>query len=254
MDIITIPLGEHPELEVYPLADVHLGDPKTDEEMFKAFAKNILKEDNRFIIINGDLINNAIKTSVSNPYNEKYSPDEQKDMMTDYLMPLKDRILCMVPGNHEERSSKETDCHIIKDIAYRINKKDRYRENGAYINIQFGRDRHGRKLSYAGYIVHGKGGGKKVGSGLAVLQDVTLICDADFYVMGHIHHCEGGKLVYLKPNSIWTKLERFERALVISRPWQDYGGYAQRFLYSPQVKGAKPIILSGRTKDMEIRL
>lgn len=254
MDIITIPLGEFDELEVYPVADVHLGDPKTDEGMFSRFTAFILKEPNRYIILNGDLINNAIKSSVSNVYNEVISPKHQKYVMADYLRPLKDRILCMVPGNHEERNTKDVDNDITEDIAHLIGCQDRYRENGAYLNIQFGKDAHGRKLSYTGYVVHGVGGGKRAGAPANVLEMLPLSYIADFYVIGHMHRRLGFKNSYFRPNATWTRLEQFERAFTIASPWQDFGGYAQRKLYTPQVKGAKPMILSGKSKDIEIRI
>ncbi|HNX82758.1 MAG TPA: metallophosphoesterase [Candidatus Omnitrophota bacterium] len=254
MDIITIPLGEFDELEVYPLADVHFGDPKTDEGLFKRFIQFILDASNRYVILNGDLINNALKSSVSNVYNEQYSPKEQKYMMVELLKPIKDRILCIVPGNHEERSSKDSDTDITKDIAYMIGCEDRYRENGAYINIQFGKDRHGRYLSYTGYIVHGVGGGKRAGAPANVLEMMPLSFMADFYVIAHMHRRLGFKNSYFAPNATWDRLEQKERAYVIASPWQDYGGYAQRKMYTPQVKGAKPLILSGKVKDIEIRI
>lgn len=254
MDIITTRLGEFSELEVYPVSDIHLGDPKTDEGLFTRFTAFILKEPNRYMILNGDLINNATRTSVSNTYNELYSPHNQKYYMADLLKPLKDRILCIVPGNHEERSKKDVDNDITQDIAYMIGCSEKYSENGAYINIQFGKDRHGRYLSYTGYIVHGAGGGKRAGSPANTLEMLPLSFIADFYVMGHVHRRLGFKNTYFKPNATWTRLEQFERAFVISSPWQDYGGYAQRKLYTPQVKGAKPLVLSGRKKEMEIRL
>ncbi len=65
LQIITCKLEPFESLELYPLADVHFGDPKTDEELFKRFIKFISDQPNRFIICDGDLINNAIKTSIS---------------------------------------------------------------------------------------------------------------------------------------------------------------------------------------------
>lgn len=254
MKIITIPLGDFDELEVYPVADVHLGDPKTDEGMFSRFTNMILQQPNRYLILNGDLINNAIKTSVSNVYNETMRPKEQKWAIVNYLKPLRDRILCIIPGNHEERNTKDVDNDITEDIAELIGVHDRYRENAAYINIQFGKDYHGRKLSYTGYIVHGVGGGKRAGAPANILEMLPLSFVADFYVIGHLHRRLGFKNVYYRPNSIWTQLEEFERAFVISSPWQDFGGYAQRKLYTPQGKGTRPLILNGKVKEMEIRI
>ena len=254
MDIITISPGNFEELEIFPLADVHFGDPKTDEPLFRRFLNYLMEAPNRYAILDGDLVNNALKTSVSNVYNEKYSPKEQKRLMVDLLKPIKDRILCMIPGNHEERSLKDADNDITWDIAEMIGREDRYRENGAYINIQFGKDRHGHHISYTGDIVHGVGGGKKAGAPANVLENLPLSFIADFYVIAHMHRRLGFKNSYFAPNATWDKLEQKERAFVIASPWQQFGGYAQRKLYVPQVAGAKPMILNGRVKDIEIRL
>lgn len=252
MDILTIKLPNYDTLEVYPIADIHLGDPKTDEELFKSFLKFILAKPNRYVILDGDLINNAIKTSVSNVYNEKYSPKDQKHMMCEFLRPIKDRILCMVLGNHESRSLKDVDNDIMEDIAYRLGIEDRYNENGIYLNIQFGKDTHGRYLSYTGYIVHGIGGGKSAGAPANILEKLPLSFIADFYIIGHLHRKLAFKNTYFRPNATYDRLEQFERAFVIAAPWQDFGGYAQRKLYTPQSKGASVLILNGRTKGMEI--
>ena len=232
LDIITTPLGAFDSLEVYPVADLHIGDAKTDEELFKWFIKSVEAQPNRYIILAGDLVNNAIKSSVSNVYREKYSPNEQKYMIVEWLRPISDRILCIVPGNHEERNSKDVDNDITKDIAYMLGIQDRYRENGAYINIQFGRDIHGRHLSYTGYIVHGIGGGKTAGAPANILEKLPLTCIADFYIIGHIHRKLAFKNTYFRPNALYERLEQHERAFVIASPWQDYGGYAQMKLYS----------------------
>jgi hypothetical protein len=254
LEIITVKLGAFDALEVYALADVHWGDPKTDEELFYRFTKFILEQPNRFIICDGDLINNATKSSVSNTYNERYPPSKQKRMMIDTLRTLRDRILCMVPGNHEERSKKDVDNDITYDIADAIGRADRFAENGAYLNIQFGNDRHGRYLSYSGYIVHGIGGGKRAGAPANILEMLPLSFIADFYVIGHLHRKLGFKNTYFRPNATWDRLEQHERAFLIASPWQDFGGYAQRKLYTPQSKGASTLILNGREKGMEIRL
>lgn len=254
MDIITVTLGEFETLEVFPLADVHIGDPKTDEGLFSRFTAYVLQKPNRYLLIDGDLINNAITTSVSNTYNEKMSPNKQKYIMTDYLKPLKERILCMVPGNHEERSTKAVDNNIVEDIAYNIGCMDKYKENGAYVNLRFGKDRHLHKISYSFYVVHGAGGGKRAGTPLNTLEMLPLTVQADIYIMGHVHRRAGFKNTYFKPTGHWDRLEQCERAFVVASPWQDFGGYAQRKLYTPTVKGAKPLILSGKDKNVDIVL
>jgi len=233
---------------------LHWGDPKTDEKLFKLFLKHIMSANNRYLVVNGDMINNAIKTSVSNVYNEKYPPGEQKYMLIELLRPVADRIICITPGNHEARSLKDVDLDITKDIAYGIGVEDRYRENGAYCNIQFGKDRHHHHLSYTGYITHGIGGGRSAGAPANILEKMPLMVEADFYIIAHVHKKLTFKNTYLKPNSIYSRLEQFERAFMVSPPWQDYGGYAQRKMYTPQSKGWIKLILNGKTKGMKIEI
>ncbi len=254
MDIITRKLGNLSELEIYPLADLHWGDPKTDEKLFKSFLRHIMAEKNRYMVINGDMVNNAIKTSVSNVYNELYPPGEQKYMMIELLRPVADRIICITPGNHEQRSLKDVDLDITKDIAYGIGIEERYRENGAYVNINFGKDRHGHKLSYTGYIIHGIGAGRSAGAPANVLEKMPLTVEADFYVIAHVHRKLSFKNTYLKPNAIYSRLEQRERAFIVSPPWQDFGGYSQRKMYTPQSKGAVVLKLNGRRKEMKIEI
>jgi hypothetical protein len=174
--------------------------------------------------------------------------------MVNYLKPLRDGILCIIPGNHEERNTKDVDNDITRDIAIMIGREDRYRENAAYINVQFGKDAHHNHLSYTGYIVHGVGGGKRAGAPANILEMMPLSFIADFYVIGHLHRRLGFKNVYYRPNAQFNRLEQHERAFVIAAPWQEFGGYAQRKLYVPSGAGCKPLILSGKKKEMEIRI
>lgn len=136
MDIIEIRLPKEFEtVEIYPLSDLHIGDPKVDKRLFREFIKHILEKPNRFLIYNGDNMNNAIKSSVSNVYNEEMTPREQKKWLKENLKPVADRFLAFVAGNHEERTAKETDQSIVEDIAEYLGKADVYRDDEAYIKL-----------------------------------------------------------------------------------------------------------------------
>ena len=84
-------------LEIYPLMDLHIGDKKTDTVLFYKFIQHILEQPNRYMTIQGDLMNNATKSSVSNVYEETMNPHEQKKWLIHELKCVKDRILCVVP-------------------------------------------------------------------------------------------------------------------------------------------------------------
>ena len=47
-------------IEMLPLSDMHIGSPDFDKAAFQSYIKYILTAPNRFALINGDIINNAL--------------------------------------------------------------------------------------------------------------------------------------------------------------------------------------------------
>ena len=123
---------ESDEAMVIMVADVHLGAIEHDSEKWKQFVKWVQDTPNVYICLGGDLVNNSVKSSVANPFDETMRPAEQKRVMADYLSPIRDRILCAVSGNHEYRSNRETDSDITYDIMSKLDLEDYYRPDIVY--------------------------------------------------------------------------------------------------------------------------
>ena len=87
------------------------------EQEWIAFCRQIASDQNAYIILGGDLMNNATRSSVSNVFEERIRPRDQKKQLVTLLEPVRDRILCMVSGNHERRSGKDADDDPTYDIA-----------------------------------------------------------------------------------------------------------------------------------------
>lgn len=96
------------DITIIPIADVHIGDKLANLKLFKETIERIKNEPNTYTIINGDLCNMALKNSKSDVYSDDLSPMEQVITMVDYLKPIKDKILVIGTGNHEDRTQKET--------------------------------------------------------------------------------------------------------------------------------------------------
>ena len=244
--------SEFNELEVYPLCDLHIGDDKTDIKLFQQFVKFILEKPNRYLTLQGDLMNNALKSSVSNVYNETMNPHEQKKWLIKELRPIASRVLCVVSGNHEERSGKDADVHLMEDVAMALGVEKNFRGNGAFMKVSFGKGDNGKKVAYTFCCIHGFGGGSKPGASANRIEEFLYSMEGiDIMIMGHVHKKLSGRpsrLVIDPRNNI---ISQKDIMWVIASPWQDHGGYAFRMMLKPSPKGKTTIRLSGKEKHFE---
>ena len=72
---------DRPDIIIYPICDVHLGAAEHMEREWESFCKQLFYQQNAYVILGGDLINNATKNSVSNVFEETMRPREQKKRM-----------------------------------------------------------------------------------------------------------------------------------------------------------------------------
>ena len=89
-----------PDIEIWPIADVHLGAAEHNAEAWADFCKQIQAEDNAYVLLLGDLLNNCTRSSISDIWREVLTPRQAKKLMVEMLEPLKSKILAAVTGNH----------------------------------------------------------------------------------------------------------------------------------------------------------
>ena len=75
-------------LKIEVMADLHIGDAHCDLPLIRDRLKSVQEEPDTALILNGDILNNATKTSVSDCYSEVLPPMEQIQ-----------RAVQMEPGN-----------------------------------------------------------------------------------------------------------------------------------------------------------
>ena len=249
-------------LDLYALSDLHIGDPLCDVLAFRKFIKFILDEPNRYVVINGDMANNATKSSVSNVYNETISPNEQRKWLVKELFPIKDRILCSVEGNHERRSKKDVDLSIAEWVADGLGVK--YYENFAVLKISFGHKKetsngkpagHNKPCTYLVFVTHGSSGGALLGSALNKGERfISRVEGCDLLVLGHSHKKAAGKIASLVLDPRNNHITDVEKGIIVSSHWAAFGGYAARALMPPSARGCTWARLSGTQKQVEVIL
>lgn len=241
-------------VKLFPCGDIHAGSILHNEGLFDKFVRCIMSDDRHYIIVNGDALNNNIPGAVGSPYDDNMSPKEQKRYIREKLMPISDRILAIVGGNHERRTKKITDENPLEEVAFNMGLEDRYFEDDCFIKLSLGKGDNGKRIAYSLYCTHGAGGGKRPGSSLNNLELLSLSAFAEIYIIGHHHKKTAHKAGIRVPDLYNNRIRTIEQLYVISSSWQDFGGYAAQKMMRPSALGSVPIYLSGKEKYYEARI
>src|SRR6056297_1111466 len=181
-----------------------------------------------FLVCNGDLVNNAIKTSVSDTYGECITPEEQLQAAIHLLEPVKDRILVMADGNHEDRTYKLTGLSPTRQIARELfgaGKDDVYARGAWMLFASFGKNlgRDNRRTIYSLYGIHGTGGGRRAGGKANRLEDLSTVVNADIFVHSHTHQPFLLPLVSTAVDYRNRKVVEKDSVAVNTNAWLEYG-------------------------------
>lgn len=256
-EIITHHFPENRDILLFPISDVHLGASEHMEKEWAEFCRHIEELPNAYIILGGDLINNATRNSVSNVFEETMRPREQKKVIAEMLMPIRDRILCSVSGNHERRSGKDADDDPTYDIMCKLDLEHLYRENMAFVKLQIGKkDGDGMKNpTYMLTVTHGAGGGMLTGGSVNRNERFGYVIDGmDCLIVGHTHKPFVTQPSKIKIDPYNNKVDIKPFKVVSSSSWLNYGGYAAQKMLLPSSHAPQTITLCGRKKDIKVTM
>lgn len=233
-------------INIYPFSDSHIGSPDMDMKKLLSWRNAVLEDKNGYVVIAGDIFDNALKNSKSNSYEALMRPREAKEAVYEYLKPLKDRILGITNGNHEWRSLLVGDDCPLYDVACRLNLEDLYRENMAFIKISLGSRKKDRQYSYNLCVAHGAAKAK---------SDVFAysLDNCDVFIHGHTHAPTNEfpkKLVIDSYNECVREVSMID---VTCPALLNGGGYGLRGMYRPKANDRYPVIkLYGNRKGSEL--
>ena len=242
------------ELVLYPIADTHWADPCSNHKRVMADIAYIRDTPNVFCVLNGDLMNCAIRTSISNPY-VPISPMEELEKCEEVFAPIAHKVICVVPGNHEERHFKTNGIDVTRLFCRQLHIEDRYSPTVAYVFLRFGCDEkhnhHGRPVLYTMYVTHGNGGGRKASSKIRYLEDYASICDADIYIAGHTHLGASFKKGFARPSPANNSITYGQHLFVNTCASLEYdNSYGERFGLDVPCLDRPLIYLNGSRKEM----
>jgi len=252
MLVHPVTLGEDIEkIEILPLSDLHIGDPGFNEPALRNYLKYVQAEPNRFILLNGDILNNATRNSVSDIYTETMPPRRQIECAADILTPVSDRIIGIVSGNHERRTDKESGISPVEILAEKLHVP--YFGIEVVLKIQFGWSHKARPICYTLYATHGWGGGRLRGGKVNNLERLKNVVICDIYCMAHTHGMAAFPSTVYIPEVRQNMVAERTMWFVNSGSFLNRGdGYAAAKGYEPQMIGCPIIGLEGYQRKVTV--
>lgn len=251
-------------LELHTFADEHIGDEHSDLKRLLSRIEYVKNTPNAYCILNGDIIDNATKTSIGDTYTQVFNPMEQLAKAVEIFEPIKDKILCITHGNHENRTYKKEGINLSFLLAKQLRLDDRYTPTSAVIFIRVGEASNGlketngsgkrRQICYTGYVLHGSGGGRKEGAKAIRLADMASIIDCDFYIHSHTHLPMIIKQAFHRIDERNSKVALVNKLFVNTAANLDYGGYGEAGEFKPSSKDTPVIYMRGSKKEMWAKL
>lgn len=265
MKVIKIDLPrELSSIELHTFADEHIGDEHCDIKRLIERIEYVKNTPHAYCILNGDLMDNATKTSIGDTYTQTFNPMEQLARAVELFAPIKDKILCITHGNHENRTYKKEGINLSCLIAEQLGLADKYTPTSAVLFIRMGENANGKKESkgsgklrqicYTLYVLHGSGGGRKEGAKAIRLADMASIIDCDIYIHSHTHLPMIMKQGFHRIDPRNNMVAFVTKLFVNTAANLTYGGYGEAGEFKPSSQDTPVIYLSGEKKVYEARL
>jgi UDP-2,3-diacylglucosamine pyrophosphatase LpxH len=241
--------GNHDELCLAPIGDIHIGSPHFDAKLLERHLNWIREHrENTRIILMGDLLETATKDSVGAGW------AEQEERLNEHLYKAKnlfyefrDIIDGIIEGNHELRVYQRTGLLLMKMFAQLMDLEDKYLQYQGVIKYSL----NGRAYNVS--VFHGAGGGRKTGSSVNRLEAQTETVFADLYLMGHTHK------QHVHAKDVWIPDPHSMRVKPMTQWFVNTGhslnyetSYAEQYGLPPSTKGFPLIYLNGK-RDGDIR-
>ena len=247
-------------LELHCFADLHLGDLLVDGQHLMDRIKRCEETERCAVILNGDLMNNATRNSISDTYSEVIPPMRQIERCCELFSKLAEqkKIIAITTGNHERRTDKDSNIDLTEIVAAQLGLSDRFSKGSALIFLRFGESRengrHHRKQLYTVFCSHGSGGGSLIGGKASRLVNLASICDADIFYHSHTHEPMIIRQGFVRLSTSTNSVLYVDRLFINTASELSYGGYGEVKGMRVASKETPVVYLSGTKRNMYAKL
>lgn len=236
--------GDHDEIIICPIGDLHIGSPHFDQKELDKQLRFIDEHRERCrIIIMGDIAETALKDSVgAGVYEQDEMVQQQIYKAKNIFWDYRDLIDGVVTGNHEQRVYQRSGIDLMRFFCEIMQIPDRYLRYQGIIKFAW------NQRCYHVSVWHGSGGGSTPGGAMNKLQKQADTVFADVYLMGHVHRRQAHtKMIYI-PDPRTGKLKMQKQVFVVTGSALTYNeSYAEEKGLPPTEMGFPKIYLSGKT-------
>ncbi len=254
------------------IGDIHIGNVGCDIKRLEEIITWIKKTPNTYVVGMGDYCE-AIQ--IDDPRFDERSIDpefkirdishlisKQIKEVVNLFMPIKNRILGLLAGNHEETYRLHYRRDIIYEIAERLNLQDKVLGYDGFIQIIFTRkpkNIKGTSNIFTIYATHGFGSARKSGSKVNRLEDFSHYIDAELIMVGHEHKkIIAPPIVKLGINNAGKLYQRKVLAVMTGSFLRGYMENATTYIekkgYAPCDLGIVKVMYKPHTQDLHASL
>jgi predicted phosphodiesterase len=180
-------------VKIIPFGDIHIGAAGVNIPYLKNTIDWIKNTPNCYAIGMGDYcdcIDIKDKRFDIKAIDKKFIPNldniamAQMEYITNILKPISKKILCMIPGNHEDKLRTRYSIDVMRELEKTLNIN--VGDYMSYLRLRFNKTQfHASPVTF--WLHHGWFAGRKMGGKINQLSDVSSGYDADVYIAGHSH-------------------------------------------------------------------
>ncbi|MHA1408874.1 MAG: metallophosphoesterase [Candidatus Odinarchaeia archaeon] len=240
LNVIKINTNKH--LKLIPIGDVHLG-ADIDMDLFEKAIRTIRKNSNALCILMGDILECPSKKVGGAVHKQTMTTSDALLLAVELLKPIKNKIIGLHQGNHEERLFKEHGFDVGQDLAAHLNVP--YFRYSTYNKIIV------NGIEYLIYSTHGSSGAKISLSKLRVINKFSEWNTADLFLMGHVHTRAWTTQDYIY--STGSEIKVGTRHYVLTGHFLNWkNSYADKMNLQIDLPSYPVITLDGRVKDIRV--
>jgi hypothetical protein len=183
--------------ELWFVGDQHLGAEGCAEDKIKEYVRRIADSPRARVALMGDcgdFINLSDKRfdiqQVAKKYH-MYLDDLPKVVADDFVkiyLPIKDKLICLIPGNHEETVRKRYSSHVARDIARMLGIPLLDTISQLRVRVQSQNEHRKRSFLVKGVLSHAHKSSTTLGGKMSATEKIfDFFGDHDFIAQAHMH-------------------------------------------------------------------